>query len=278
MRRIITLLVVASALSCKPSGNKVEKQLAELKAKQAAEAQAKADARDKRLNPQVEAVKLDAPYDDTQATVILPDGPCPEGLWALFGGTAPGDTPAEQKANAAKRGELAAAAKAKQYIVKLRGTPVKLSAYDAPKGKFDVEVAGTIDCTDSIGRIAIAWTKTRAGDPGNSAGKEGAEVTQNVWLAEPVVFELPMKSLNEAKEWDTANRFGLSARVAFKPGKVEVDKKSKRVAKVTEKAHGETLAFGGGSEDWGAGRMLHADVLGIRVATQGEKTQLFEKK
>jgi hypothetical protein len=139
-------------------------------------------------------------------------------------------------------------------------------------------VKGTIDCTDSMGHVAIAWTEAKAGDPGNSAAKEGSEVTQNVWNALPVTFELPITSLTEAKTFNDANRFGLSARVAFTPGKVEVDKKLKKVPKVTEQAAGETLTIGGGTEDWGAGRLLHAELLGIRVATDREKKQLFDQK
>ena len=206
--------------------------------------------------------------------------PCPEGFWALFPGDAPGGSPEEKKANAAKRKELAEAAKARKYIVKLRApAQVVLSPYDAPNGKFTIEVHGTIDCTDAIGRIALAWTATRAGDPGNSAAKADADFAQNSWIAEPAHFDLFIKSLTEAKEFNDKNRFGLSARVGFGLGKVEVDKKIKKVAKVTEKvaAAGETLSFGGGNEDWGAGRLIHADLLGIRVATDREKKQVAEK-
>ncbi len=281
MRRLLSSFLIVTLAACNGSGgNRATDQLAALKKKQEADAKAKKDKDNKLEALPVDVVKLDAPYDDTQATVILPDGPCPEGFWALFPGDAPGGSPEEKKANAAKRKELAEAAKARKYIVKLRApAQVVLSPYDAPNGKFTIDVHGTIDCTDAIGRIALAWTATRAGDPGNSAAKADADFAQNSWIAEPAHFDLFIKSLTEAKEFNDKNRFGLSARVGFGLGKVEVDKKIKKVAKVTEKvaAAGETLSFGGGNEDWGAGRLIHADLLGIRVATDREKKQVAEK-
>ena len=282
MRGLLSSFLIVILVGCNSgsSASRASDQLAALKKKQEAEAKAKKD-KDNKLEPlPVEVVKLDAPYDDTQATVILPDGPCPEGFWALFPGDAPGGSPEEKKANAAKRKELAEAAKAKKYIVKLRApAQVVLSPYDAPNGKFIIDVNGTIDCTDPIGRIALAWTAVKAGDPGNSAAKADADFAQNAWIAEPAHFDLFIKSLTEAKEFNDKNRFALSARVGFGLGKVEVDKKIKKVAKVTEKvaAAGETLSFGGGNEDWGAGRLIHAELLGLRVATDREKKQVVEK-
>lgn len=282
MRGLLSSFLIVILVGCNSgsSASRASDQLAALKKKQEAEAKAKKD-KDNKLEPlPVEVVKLDAPYDDTQATVILPDGPCPEGFWALFPGDAPGGSPEEKKANAAKRKELAEAAKAKKYIVKLRApAQVVLSPYDAPNGKFIIDVNGTIDCTDPIGRIALAWTAVKAGDPGNSAAKADADFAQNAWIAEPAHFDLFIKSLTEAREFNDKNRFALSARVGFGLGKVEVDKKIKKVAKVTEKvaAAGETLSFGGGNEDWGAGRLIHAELLGLRVATDREKKQVVEK-
>ncbi|MFO0595626.1 MAG: hypothetical protein U0228_09985 [Myxococcaceae bacterium] len=284
MRPLVVALVPCVAfLSCSGKSsaeNRTQQQLADLQKKKEAEAKAKRDKENAPVALPTEVVKLDAPYDDTQATVILPDGPCPDGFWALFGGDAPGATPEEKKANAAKRKDLADQVKKGKYIVKLRGPQqVTLGDYDAPKGLFPVDVIGTIDCTDGLGRIAIAWTAAKAGDPGNSAAKADADFAQNVWQADKTHFDLMIKSLTEAKEFDKLNKFQLSARVAFTPGKVEIDKKVRKVAKVKEKvaAANETLSFGGGNEDWGAGRLVHADLLGMRVATDREKKQLFEK-
>ena len=280
MRGLLSSSLVLMLLACNSgsSASRATDQLAALKKKQEAEAKAKKDKENKLEPLTAEVVKLDPPYDDTQAIAILPDGPCPEGFWALFPGDAPGATPEEKKANAAGRKAAAEAARGKKYIVKLRApAQVVLSPYDAPNGKFTIDVNGTIDCTDGLGRIALAWTDAKAGDPGNSAAKADADFAQNAWMAPPAHFELFIKSLTEAKEFTDKNRFALSARVGFGLGKVEVDKKLKKVKKVSEKVAGETLAFGGGNEDWGAGRLIRAEVLGIRVATDREKKMLVEK-
>ena len=222
---------------------------------------------------------LDKPWEDSAYVELRSDGPCPPNFWALFAGETPGATKEEKKANNAKRPELAKALREQTYLVKLHGPDVvKLKPYDAPKGWFPLEVIGTIDCSDSIGRVAIAWSAAKAGDPGNSAAKEGSEITQNIWTAEPVKFTLPMKGMSDAKEFDTKNRLGLSARIFFKLGKTDLDRKLKKIPKVMEKAAGETLSMGGGTEDWGAGRMVHADGIGIRIASEKEKTTLVEKK
>jgi hypothetical protein len=226
-----------------------------------------------------EVLHLAAPYDESGGLVVLPDGPCPEGLWAFFPGEAPGATPDEKKANAARRKDLVQALTGRTILVKLRSpATVTLSPYDAPNGKFLIDVVGTVDCTDSLGRIALAWTDAKSSTPETSAAKQGADLTQNIWSAPPVSFELPIKSLTEAKTFNDKNRFGLSARVAFTPGKAEVDKKVKKVKKVQAEAAGEKLSFGGGTEDWGAGRLLRGTVLGVRVATEQEKKELFNNK
>jgi hypothetical protein len=265
--------------SCSNGSSRAQEQLASLQKKKEADAKEKREKRERGFEgPPRESVRLPVPYDDSQSVTIVPDGPCPEGLWALFPTVIPGASPAEKKANAAKRAELEAALRKKSYLVKLQGPrQVTLSPHNAAAGKFDIEVQGTVDCTDAIGRVAIAWSDASAGPPVYSAAKEAADVVENVWQASPVRFEWPMKSISEAKEFADKNRLGLSARVGLTLGKVEIDKKLKKVAKVTEKAEGETLSFGGGTEDWGAGRLVHAQVLGIRVATDLETKMLVEK-
>lgn len=285
MRTPIALLAVVLAFGCSSKDSAAKKMEDKQKALDAAKA-----AKDKVLaekdaarwgkgTPTEPPPKLDAPYDDSGNTLLKADLDCPGPFWALFSGDAPGGTPEEKKANAAKRGELAKTVTEKTYLVKFRApTDMKLSAYDAPKGKFTITLPGTIDCTDSIGRIAIAWTKAEAKDPGASAAKEGQEVNPNIWVAQPIAFDAPVATMAEAKEFENKMRLSLSARVVLKLGKTEVDKKMKKIAKVTEKAMGETISMGGGVEDWGAGRLIHAELVGVRVATDREKTQLFEKK
>jgi len=255
---------------------RAEKQLADLKAKQDAQKAAK---QEEKLVAPIDVVKLDPPYDDASSERLVPDGACPEGLWALFPGEAPGATPDEKKANAARRAEVAKTFVGKQFLYRLRApNQVLLKPHDAAAGVLPIEVLGTVDCTDALGRIAIAWTNAKADSPNASAAKEGSELVQNMWLAPPVAFSLPIKSMTEAKTFMQNNALGLTARVVFTMGKAEVDKKLKKVAKVQEKAAGETLAFGGGTEDWGAGRLVRAELVGLRVAVDQEKKQLFELK
>jgi hypothetical protein len=229
--------------------------------------------------PAGEVVKVDPPYSDEGNVILRSDGDCPEGIWALFNDQVPGADKDAKKANAAKKGELAKALREKTYLVKFRApTDVKLSPYDAPNGRFMVDVAGSIDCTDSIGHVTIAWTKAVATTPPPSAAQEGAEITQNVWMAPPVSFQLPMPTMAQAKEFNDKNRLTLSARVAMKLGKVEVDKKMKKVAKVETEAAGQKLSIGGGNEDWGAGRLVRVELIGVRLASDREKTTVAEKK
>lgn len=279
----VGLLVVAVGLvGCEgKSGNRAQEKLDALQKKKDADAKAKAAAEEARLkaaNAPADDARLEPPYDEAGSARLKMDGPCPEGLWALFPGDPPGGSKEEKAANAAKRKELVAALKGKQYMVRLRPPDVKLLPYDAPKGEFTIELLGGIDCSDSMGRVAMAWTDAKAIDPGASAAKEGAEVTENIWDAPKVTFQLPIKSQAEAKTFEQKNRINLAARVVFTLGEVKVDKKLKKVAAVSEAAAGETLGYGGGVEDWGAGRMVKAKLVGMRVATDGEKTVLFDKR
>lgn len=276
-----TCLVVAAALAAagcnRPPSKRTQEQLEALQKRKAEEAKAKAEEKPAPLP--VDVVKLDGPYSDDGAARLQQDAACPEGLWALFPGQAPGADAAEKKANEAKRKELGARLKGQQFMVKLRApTEVKLLPYDAPNGRFTIEVAGSVDCSDSFGSLTIAWTEAKAVDPGASAAKEGAEVTQNIWQAAPETFTVPMKSQLEAAEYEKKNRLGLSARVVFTLDGVKVDKKLKKVAKVAEEAAGEKLGYGGGTEDWGAGRLVRAKLVGTRVALDREKTELFDRR
>jgi hypothetical protein len=262
--------------------DKVKKAEADQKAREKADADKQA-AREAAMSgkppPSGEVVKVDPPYSDDGNVVIRSDGECPEGFWALFATPPPGADKEAKKANAAKKAELARALRERTYLVKFRApAEVKLSPYDAPNGRFVVDVNGSVDCTDSIGHVTIAWTKAVADTPPPSAAQEGAEVTQNVWMAPTVQFQLPMPTMAQAKEFNDKNRLTLSSRVAFKLGKVEIDKKLKKIAKVEAEAAGEKLSIGGGTEDWGAGRLVRAELIGVRLASDREKTQVAEKK
>jgi hypothetical protein len=268
-------LAVALVLTgCSDRKKKAEQLQLALEAEKAAK-KAADEAKEQPAPTKVESAHLEAFWDDSSHIKVSADAACPEGMWALFPGDAPGTDPAEKKANGARRGELAKKLREATFVAKLRApSGVVLKEYDAPKGYFPLEVLGTIDCVDSGGHIAIAWSPAKAVAPGNSAAKEGAEVSQNMWQAEPFHYTLPMKSVGEAKEWRTKHQFDLDTRIVFKLGKVQVDKKLFKTSKVTS---GE-ITLGGGMEDWGAGRMVVAEVEGVRVATDHEKTAIIEKK
>jgi hypothetical protein len=268
---------VMALAACSDGAKKMaEKQAALDKAR--AEKKAKDEASDLAPIPK-ETLQLEPMWNGPDDVVLDDDRPCPEGFWALFPGEAPGATKEEKKANAARRDELAKSAREKRYRVRLRSPDgVSLKPYDAPNGNFPLEVKGSLDCTDPLGHITLAWTKVAAVTPKASAAQAGSELVERIWQAEPLKWQVLMKSMAEARDFDTKNKLQLSARVVLRLGTVEVDKKLIKVGKVVEKVQGETLSIGGGTEDWGAGRMVRADLLGVRVATNREKTQLFEKR
>jgi hypothetical protein len=274
----VVVLLVAAFMACDDRSKRTEKQLADLKAKQDAQ---KAAAKEDKLAAPAELPKLDPPYDDSTSDRLIPDGACPEGLWALFPKDAPGNTPEEKKANAARRAEVAKSLEGKRFMVRLRApNQVTLKPHDAVQGVLPIEVIGSVDCKDALGSVTVAWTDAKAGSPNASAAKASAEFVQNFWLAPPVAFTLPIKSMSEAKAFQQNNALGLTARVVFTFGKTEVDSKLRKVGKVSEKveAAGETVGYGGGMEDWGAGRLVRANLVGLRVAVEQEKKQLYELK
>lgn len=280
--RLLGGAVLALTLTlCGCPGDSKKKMADKQKQLEQAKADQKAKQEQKELLPDLpkDVVRLDKPWEDESYVELKTDAKCPENFWALFNGEVPGATPEEKKANKARQAEYAKALREQTYIIKLRAPDqVSLKPYDAPNGKFPLEVVGTIDCTDSIGHVAIAWTAAKAGDPGASAAKEGSDLVQNAWIAPPLTFALPMAGMSAAKEFDNKHRLGLSARLIVKLGKTEIDKKLKKLPKVVEKAAGETLTIGGGTEDWGAGRLVRVEQQALRIAIEREKTALIEKK
>lgn len=269
----LAVLLPWAGCSQRPS-ERTQEQLEALQKKKAEQAQKARAATPPPVKP-APSIRLEPPYDDKQAIVIVPDGPCPPDFWALFAGDAPGDTAAEKKANAARRAGLADGVRGASYLVKLRApTSVRLSSFDAAKGHFTIDVDGTIDCVDAKGRIAIAWTQATAAAP----GAPSSDIVENIWQAPSVPFELPMSALSQAKAFEEKERLALSARVAFRVKSGDIDRKLKKVAAVRQKAGGETVSYGGGIEDWGAGRLIRADLVGIRVSTDREQRALFDRR
>jgi hypothetical protein len=201
-------------------------------------------------------------WDDPSLVAIRHEQKCPEGLWALFPGRAPGGDDATRKENEGRRAELAKSLREKTFVARLRGPPeVDLKDFDAPKGHFPLEVLGLVDCEDSVGRIAFSFTQPKAIDPKASSLEEGNTLVQSIWTAPPQTFTVPMPNLSDAKTFTQKHRFGMEGYVVFKLGKTEVHKKLVKVKKAT---HGE-VSIGGTTDDFGAGRLVRGEVQGVRV-------------
>jgi hypothetical protein len=270
-RFVVALAVVACSGGAK---EKMEQRMKEQAEADKRKAEAKGSEEQKTAAATAPVV-LEAPWEDPSYWKVAADGECPEGIWSLFPEETPGQDKDEKKANAAKRGELAKKLRDATFLVKLKPPEgVKLLDYDAPKGEFPLEMVGALECSDSFGHLTIAWEPAKAIVPGLSAAKAGAEVAQNIWIADPLVFKYPVRSQSEAKEFKEKHRFDLTGRVVFKLGKTQVDKKMFRTSKQTS----GSITMGGGNEDWGAGRMIKAEVVAIRIGTDREKTPIVEKR
>lgn len=200
-------------------------------------------------------------WDDEELIVIRHEKACPEGLWSLFPGPAPGGDDAKRKENAQKRDQLANALRQKTFVARLHGPQeVALEDYDAPKGQFPLELKGVIDCEDSIGRIAIAFTAAKAVEAPHSAATSD-DVTQSYWDGPPLNYTLPMKSQSDAKTFRSKHQFGMESYVVFKLGKTEVHAKKVKIPKVSQGG----ITIGGSVDDFGAGRMVRGEVEAVRV-------------
>lgn len=200
-------------------------------------------------------------WDNSSLVVVRNEKACPEGLWALFAGQAPGGDDAARRANEAKRGELASSLRSKTFVARMRGPEeLKLREYDAPKGYFPLELRGVIDCEDSIGRIAIAFTEPKAITPKGSA-LSGDTVVESIWDAPPRPYQVPMRGVSEAKAFRDRHQFGLEAYVVFKLGKTDVHHKKMKI----EKESAGDITIGGNVQDFGAGRMVRAEVDQVRI-------------
>jgi hypothetical protein len=269
MTHELKMVAVACALSLCACGDK--KNWTEERQKAADEAKAtrkqEQEERDRRAGTPAaaEPVPTDPFWDNPSYIKIANDSTCPENLWALFQDV-PGGGDAERKANKAKQPELARALKAATFTVKLRAPDeVKLLEYDAAKGYFPLELVSLVDCSDSIGHLGVAFSKAKAVNPASSAAQKGAQVQENIWEAPPQAHTLPMKSMSEAKEFKEKHRLGLEARIVFKVGPTEVNRKMIR-------------SGSGQMEDWGAGRLIQASVVAVRVTADRGKTVLIDQR
>jgi hypothetical protein len=263
----LALLALGPTTGCDDPKQKMEarqrqRDAEKKKAEEAKEAKLKAEA------PKVQRAVLDAPWADPDYLQVATGTKCPEGLWALFPET-PGEG-AEKQANEAKRAELAARVKGATFVAVLPlGGAVAIGPWDAKKKTLPVKVDGVIECFDGLGLLSVAINEPAK--PLRPKRSEEVMLTpQAVWRAPALVIPVPFGTAAEAKAFVNGEGTGLEARVVFTPRRVEVDKKLRKPPKPEEGAPVVSDA----PVDWGAGRLVHAELVGVRLGVDHEKVEV----
>jgi len=218
------------------------------------------EAKRKAAAPKVEQAQLDPIWGDASYLKVATGRPCPEGLGALF--PKPGDS---------HNAETVATLRDSTFVTVLsHGNGVALRSYNAKKKALTVEVDGVVECFDSSGLLTVAW-----GEPAKpyrpSEDEEEDLVPQAVWRARPLRLALSFPNAAEAKRFSQKEGLGLEARLVYRLGRVDVDTKVKKPSTEEGAPASEGL-------DWGAGRLVHVDVLGVRLAVDHEKTAVLEQR
>ena len=276
MTRRGTSLVLLAVLACSSGCVDNKTKMREAQKKRDAEKKAQEDkeaARLKALQPKVDRARLDSFWDDPSFLKVSLGRPCPEGLWSIFPGT-PGEG-AEQTRNESKREELAEKMKSSTFVVLLaHGNGVTMRKYNPKKKQLTVEVDGLVECYDGLGLLSVAWGQpAKPFRPPPPDADEEEMTPQAVWRAQPLLFPLPFPNAAEANKFRDKAGLGLETRIVFKLGKIDIDKKKLKTEKPLPDAGAVKEEL-----DWGAGRLVHVDVLGVRVGTDFEKTLLTEKR
>jgi hypothetical protein len=267
-RTVLLGLLLLGGAACTDQKKKIQEAQKERAAARKALEEAD-EAKRKAALPKIEPAQLEPFWSDSAYVKVSTGKPCPEGLWALFPQT-PGEG-AAQEANQARRAELLAKVRATTFYAVLPfGTGVTLRKYNPKKKRLTVEVEGVVECFDGAGLFTLAW-----GQPAKPVGPKGSDdddepgTPQRVWRARPLLFPLPFASAAEAKAFAEKEGLGAEARVVFTLGKVAVDKKVVKTPHPTEDG-----PSGEDAMDWGAGRLVHVNLLGVRVARDHEKVEL----
>lgn len=263
------------ATACTDAKTKVKEReaarAAEKKAYEAAQ-----EAKRKAALPKVEAAELEPFWADPSYLKVATGRPCPEGLWALFPET-PGEG-AVREANEKKRDELVAKVRAATFVAVMPfDTGVRLRKYNPKKKTMAVEVDGLIECVDGGGILSLAW-----GEPAkpfrpkmpDDDEDEGPITPQAVWRARPLRFPLSFATAAEAQSFVERRGPGIQVRLVFTLGRVDVDKKVQKTAR----AFVPDAGVAEDDIDWGAGRLVHVDLLGVRVSTNHEHELLAETR
>lgn len=240
---------------------------------EATEAKRRKDAQAK-----IDRAQLEPFWADPAYLPVKTGRPCPDGLWTLFP-TTPGEGRV-QEVNEAKRPELLAKVRDATFVALMPfDTGVRLRKYNAKKKTLTVEVDGLIECVDGAGILSLAWgepAKPFRPKPSDDDDDEFALPTtpQAVWRARPLLFPLSFKTAAEAQAFVERAGPGIEVRLVFKLGKPDVDTNLLKTARALVPDAGRQED----DVDWGAGRLVHVELLGVRVATDFEKTLLAERR
>jgi hypothetical protein len=275
IRSLVTAWAVLTLALLAGCSDKAEKMKEAQKRRDAEKVAFDKEAEEKRkaAAPKVTQAKLDAPWDGPDYVSIATGKKCPEGLWAIFPST-PGED-SEKAANEKKKPELAEKLKQATFVAVVHhGTGIAFRKYDKKKKVLPVEVDGVLECFDGLGLLTVAFGEgakpLRPKKPRPDDDEQASP--QAVWRAKPLVFPLPFDDATEAKVFAQGEGLGTDARIVFTLGKTEVDEKLEKVPP------NEEAGTKGGTVDWGAGRLVHAQVKAVRLATDHEKNLLVENK
>lgn len=262
----ISVLVLGVALAgagCTDSKKKMREAQKRLDAERKANQEAE-EAKRKAAAPKVEQAQLEPFWGDTGYVRVATGRPCPEGLGALFpnpGATSDADTAAKLRDST--------------FVTVLsHGSGVELRQYNPKKKTLTVEVDGMVECFDSSGLLTVAWgAPAKPYRPSEDAEEDVSP--QAVWRARPLRLPLTFPNAAEAKRFSQKEGLGVDARLVYRLGKVDVDSKVKKPPPSPSAEPGTVPTEG---IDWGAGRLVHVDLLGVRLAVDHEKTALIEQR
>ncbi|MBL8912739.1 MAG: hypothetical protein JNM17_18740 [Archangium sp.] len=255
-----------------------KKKMREAQAKRDAEKLANEKAKEQKIKdsaPKVDRAKLGPEWDSPDFLKIGLGRPAPEGFWSIFPG-APGDTPDEIARNEAKRAELAQKMKDSTFVVILtHGNGVTMRKYNAKKKQLTIEVDGLVDFYDKLGQLSAAWGEPAKAFRPKQPDDDEEEPTnpQAVWRAQPLLFPVPFPNAKEANAFRDKEGLGLEVRLVFTLGKIEIDTKTQKSAMPLPDAGAVSNQI-----DYGAGRLVHVQLKGVRVSTDFEKKLIAEKK
>ncbi|MFT3711325.1 MAG: hypothetical protein QM817_27145 [Archangium sp.] len=162
------------------------------------------------------------------------------------------------------------------FVVLLtHGNGVTMRKYNAKKKQLTIEVDGLVDFYDKLGPLSVAWGEPAKAFRPKAPDDDEEEPTQpqSVWRAQPLLFPIPFPNAKEANAFRDKEGLGLEVRLVFTLGKVEIDKKVLKTAKPLPDAGAVNEEL-----DWGAGRLVHVELKGVRVSTDFEKKLIAEKK